>query len=89
MEATEDVKTLLLRCPRLHCLTTSREPLKIAGEQRFIVPPLSVPPEDIDCEALRHYESVRLFLARAETVAPDFQLTADTAGSDWCDLPSG
>ena len=79
MEATEDVKTLLLRCPRLHCLMTSREPLKIAGEQRFIVPPLSVPPEDTDCEALRHYESVQLFLARAETVAPGFKLTADNA----------
>ena len=79
MEASEDVKTLLLRCPTLHCLTTSREPLKIAGEQRFIVPPLSVPPEDIDSEALRHYESVQLFLARAETVAPGFQLTADNA----------
>ncbi|RKU20233.1 hypothetical protein C6503_06580 [Candidatus Poribacteria bacterium] len=79
MEASEDVKTLLLKCPTLHCLTTSREPLKIAGEQRFIVPPLSVPPENIDCEALRHYESVQLFLARAETVAPGFQLTADNA----------
>ena len=79
MEAAEDVRTLLLRCPTLHCLTTSRERLKIAGEQRFIVPPLSVPPEDIDCEALRHYESVQLFLARAETVAPGFQLTPDNA----------
>ena len=78
-EASEEVKTLLLRCPTLHCLTTSREPLKIAGEQRFIVPPLSVPPEDLDCEALRHYESVQLFLARAETVAPGFQLTTDNA----------
>ena len=79
MEASEDVKTLLLRCPTLHCLTTSREPLKITGEQRFIVPPLSVPPEDIDCEALRQYESVQLFLARAETVAPGFQLTPENA----------
>ncbi|MCY3739551.1 MAG: tetratricopeptide repeat protein [Candidatus Poribacteria bacterium] len=79
MAATEDVKTLLLRCPTLHCLITSREPLKIAGEQRFIVPPLSVPPEDLDWEALHHYESVQLFLARAETVAPGFQLTADNA----------
>ncbi len=79
MEASGDVKTLLLRCPTLHCLTTSREPLKIAGEQRFIVPPLSVPPEDMECEALHHYESVQLFLARAEAVAPGFQLTADNA----------
>ena len=79
MEASEDVKTLLFRCPTLRCLTTSREPLKIAGEQRFTVPPLSVPPEDTDSEAIRHYESVELFLARAETVAPGFELTADNA----------
>ena len=39
MEASEDVNTLLLRCPTLRCLTTSRELLKIAGEQRFVVPP--------------------------------------------------
>ena len=46
MDATEDVKTLLLRCPTLRCLTTSRELLKVAGEQRFVVPPLSTPSED-------------------------------------------
>ena len=79
MEASQDIKTLLLRCPTLYCLATSREPLKIAGEQRFVVPPLSVPSEDVGYEALHHYESVQLFLARAEAVAPDFQLTADNA----------
>lgn len=76
MEASEDVKTLLLRCPTLHCLATSREPLKVAGEQRFVVPPLSIPSEDMDSESLQHFESVQLFLARAVAVAPDFQLTA-------------
>ncbi|MDE0468142.1 MAG: tetratricopeptide repeat protein [Candidatus Poribacteria bacterium] len=79
MEASEDVRTLLLGCPTLRCLATSRELLKIAGEQRFIVPPLSIPSEDVDYNALRHYESVQLFLARAEAVAPDFQLTTDNA----------
>ena len=79
MEASEDVKTLLLGCPTLRCLATSRELLKIAGEQRFIVPPLSIPSEDVDYKALHHYESVQLFLARAEAVAPDFRLTTDNA----------
>lgn len=79
MDASQDIKTLLLRCPTLRCLATSREPLKIAGEQRFIVPPLSVPSEDVDYEAHQHYESVQLFLARAKAVAPDFQLTTDNA----------
>ena len=79
MEASEDVNTLLLRCPTLRCLTTSREPLKIAGEQRFVVPPLSTPSEDVNSETLHEFESVKLFLARAEAVAPDFQLTTDNA----------
>ena len=80
MEASEDVNTLLLRCPTLRCLTTSRELLKIAGEQRFVVPPLSTPSEeDVDSETLREFESVKLFLARAAAVAPDFQLTTDNA----------
>ena len=81
MDATEDVKTLLLRCPTLRCLTTSRELLKVAGEQRFVVPPLSIPSEDVDLKTLREFESVQLFLARAETVSPDFQLTTDNAGA--------
>ena len=79
MEASADVNTLLLRCPTLRCLTTSRELLKVAGEQRFVVPPLSTPSEDVDFKTLREFESVQLFLARAETVAPDFQLTTDNA----------
>ena len=81
MEASEDVNTLLLRCPTLRCLTTSREPLKIAGEQRFVVPPLSIPSEDVNSETLHEFESVKLFLARAEAVAPDFQLTTNNAAT--------
>ena len=81
MDATEDVKTLLLRCPMLRCLTTSRELLKVAGEQRFVVPPLSIPSEDVDFKTLREFESVQLFFARAEAVSPDFQLTTDNAGA--------
>ena len=35
---------LLTRCPRLHILATSREPLGAAGESRWPLPPLTVPP---------------------------------------------
>ena len=79
MEASPDVKTLLLRCPKLCCLVTSRESLKIAGEQRFVVPPLSVPSAEADYEILQDSESVQLFRERAEAVAPNFQLTPDNA----------
>ena len=79
MEAVPDVRTLLLKCPLLHCLTTSREMLGIAGEQRFIVPPLSIPSGAANWEDLQGSESVQLFLARAEAVAPNFQLTPSNA----------
>jgi predicted ATPase/DNA-binding SARP family transcriptional activator len=35
---------LLTRCPRLHILATSREALGAAGESRWPLPPLTVPP---------------------------------------------
>ena len=68
---------LLRRCPRLRILATSREFLGITGEVRFAVPPLSAPdphrrPSRAD---LIRYESVALFVARAETAAPGFGLT--------------
>src|SRR6516162_7104651 len=34
---------LLTRCPRLHILATSREPLGAGGESRWPLPPLTVP----------------------------------------------
>ena len=35
--------TLLQSCPDLHILATSREPLGVAGEVAWVVPPLSLP----------------------------------------------
>jgi predicted ATPase/class 3 adenylate cyclase len=58
---------LLAACPRLKVLVTSREPLRIAAERQYPVPPL---PES-DC--------VMLFVERARAVRPDFELTDETA----------
>jgi predicted ATPase/class 3 adenylate cyclase len=57
---------LLAACPRLKLLVTSREPLRIAAERQYPVPPL---PES---------EAVTLFAERARAVRPDFQLTDET-----------
>ncbi|HEY2307719.1 MAG TPA: hypothetical protein VGI05_17745, partial [Streptosporangiaceae bacterium] len=40
----EVANRLLTVCPRLHILATSREPLGAAGESRWPLPPLTVPP---------------------------------------------
>jgi predicted ATPase/DNA-binding SARP family transcriptional activator len=50
--------------PGLRVLATSREPLGVPGEALFAVPPLAVPPEEADAEALAAAPAVRLFLAR-------------------------
>ena len=67
-------------------LATSREPLAIAGEQVWLVPMLSVPPTNGSHAAtpqrmaeLLQSEAVRLFDARARTVAPSFTLNAHNA----------
>ena len=54
-------------CPGLHLLTTSREPLGIAGETVWRVPPLAVPDalHPAPLEDLNQIEAVRLFAERA------------------------
>lgn len=61
-------------------LATSREALHIPGETVYRVPPLSCPPAGDNAltpDALLQYEAVRLFLDRAQAVAPAFTVTED------------
>jgi predicted ATPase/DNA-binding CsgD family transcriptional regulator len=71
-------RELLARCPRLRVLATSREPLRIPGENTWRVPPLMVPQPGVGVDPLVH-EAVRLFVARATAVRPDFALTPQNA----------
>jgi len=77
----ELVRALLSGCPQLRILTTSREPLAIAGERVWQVPPLPVPApaEQPQPEALMSYDGVRLFVERAEAVQPGFVLSGEVA----------
>jgi predicted ATPase/DNA-binding CsgD family transcriptional regulator/tetratricopeptide (TPR) repeat protein len=64
------VGALLDGCDRLSILATSREPLGIAGETVWSVPPLAVPPPSgADPTG---YPSVRLFEDRARAADPRF-----------------
>jgi len=82
---------LLRGCPRVRVLTTSREPLAIAGEALYAVPPLQVPGADPSLVDLRRCEAVTLLLSRARTVAPGFHLVADNhrAVAELCDRMDG
>lgn len=82
VDACAELSNILLRsCPEMKVLATSREPLGVPGEVSWPMPPLSLPepkrgqaPED-----LLRSESVRLFVERARTGAPDFVLTEENA----------
>jgi non-specific serine/threonine protein kinase len=76
------VAALLVACPRLKMLTTSRVVLNVSGEVRFPVLPLALPDaaEVRTAAAIGEAESVRLFCLRARATQPDFALTDDNAG---------
>jgi predicted ATPase len=72
-------ETLLRSCPQLRILASSREPLGIAGENAWPLPPLSLPNHWRDIadgpdalERLLEYEAVRLFIDRASLARPGF-----------------
>ncbi len=80
------VEGLLRTCPKLKVLTTSREPLSIAGETTWLTPSLSIPdPHHLPpvgeeaVSGLSQYEAVRLFIERAASNLPTFILTPHNA----------
>ncbi len=80
--ACAEVAQLLLQAgPRIRILATTREPLHIAGEVTYPVPPLQIPAAGADTafERLSQFESVSLFVERAMAALPAFVLTAQTA----------
>jgi len=72
------ITELLQIDPDLNVLATSRERLGVPGEVIFDVPPLPYPEEAEDIE---HYDSVKLFVDRAQAADPHFRLTASSAAA--------
>ena len=73
---------LLRACPHLMVLATSREPLGVAGEAAWTVPPLSLPPADEEStEVILASEALRLFADRAADARPGFRVDDDTAAT--------
>jgi predicted ATPase/DNA-binding SARP family transcriptional activator len=68
--------TLLGSCPGLRVLATSREPLGVPGEAVYPVPPLPIPPESADGQAIEHAPAARLFLARARSAGAGADVAA-------------
>lgn len=66
------VGELLSEAPQLSVLATSREALGIYGEQEYPISPLEIPslPLGSDQEKLLDYDSIKLFISRAQEVKP-------------------
>jgi predicted ATPase len=73
--------SLLRFAPQLTILATGREPLRVSGEVVFRVPSLEIPDPEQTLEPgeLVRYEAVRLFVERAEAVAPGFAVDEESA----------
>jgi non-specific serine/threonine protein kinase len=78
--AAELCGRLLLGADDVRVLATSREPLRIAGEVRYRLGPLTLP-ESGDPAAARYCEAVTLFADRARRVQPGFGLDETTAAT--------
>jgi predicted ATPase len=86
VEAAPLVDDLLRRCPWLHIMATSRQPLRVRGERQMPVLPLALPVQSRTAvklaagDALR-YAAIALFEERAQAVQPDFAVTDANAGA--------
>jgi len=76
---------VLASAPGLRLLNTSREPLSVAAETIWRVPPLSVAPAGADPAAAapgaERYEAVRLFADRAAASKPGFTVGPDNVAA--------
>lgn len=77
--AADLAEVLLGAAPGLHLLATSREQLRLPGEDIFAVEPLTVPDRGAELTELEKSSAVQLFVTRAQSGARDFVLDADTA----------
>ena len=78
--AAELCGRLLLGADDVRVLATSREPLRIAGEVRYRLGPLTLP-DPGDLAAAARCEAVTLFADRARRVEPGFALDEKTAAT--------
>lgn len=79
--AASQIESLLIACPTLQILITSRTVLRVAGEQEFPVLPLTQPDltQLSEEDHLLNYSAVQLFIQRVQAVLPTFQLTRENA----------
>src|SRR5215216_1195171 len=81
IDAAGLVSDLLIRCPKLNLLVTSRVRLRIAGEQEYPLSPLKIASDTTDGIESEDSPAVHLFVDRARAMLPDFRLSRDNAAA--------
>lgn len=79
--AADFVASLLLGCPHVQVLATSRAPLRLRSEQVLPVEPLAVPAADTPAAMIGQHDAVRLFVDRAQAAHPALAQDAATLGA--------
>ena len=80
-ECAEAVSALLRASGDVRVLATSREPLGLAGEMMWRVPPLSLPDGERSPEEVVKCEAVQLFVDRATAARAEFSLTSSNTAA--------
>src|SRR5262249_40585526 len=79
LSACADLVERLLATTNVRVLATSREPLGVAGEMRYTLAPMALPPLARTMDDPYHFDAIQLFVERARAILPDFALTMDNA----------
>jgi predicted ATPase/DNA-binding response OmpR family regulator len=79
LDAAPLLGELLIACPGLKLLVTSRSRLQISGEHELVVEPFALPdPQTLGSTAdLREHAALALFVDRARAVRPDYRPEQD------------
>ena len=74
---------LLNSCAEVRIMTTSREALNVQGERVIHLPPLGVPDakSGLNMESVQSADAIKLFIDRAKTARPLFELTSANVGA--------
>ncbi|NND34394.1 MAG: helix-turn-helix domain-containing protein, partial [Saprospiraceae bacterium] len=83
LEAAVKVNELIISCPRVKVLVTSRVVLNLVGEAEYTVPQLLAPEvgREYSLEELLEFPSVSLLVDRAQNVNPNFELTRENSAA--------
>ncbi|HEU4895249.1 MAG TPA: DUF4062 domain-containing protein, partial [Acidimicrobiia bacterium] len=79
LDAAPDVALLLDRLGNMKVLVTSRSPLRLTWENEYPLSPLPVPAPAAPTGSIADSDAVALFVERARSVRPGFELDEDNA----------